>query len=92
MQLDLEPHRQSVGEDPLRKLPGILTALARGKQHFASVGQGVLPEAVSCPFIVRTVADDELYLVVAREMVQVLISVPGGLPRFGGGALTLIPP
>jgi len=75
MQLQLQPDRQPVLQDPFGQLGRILLLLSGGEQDFTAGREIVFPEAVPGPFIILPVADDELDLVGAAQRYDVRITV-----------------
>src|SRR5258706_3779648 len=75
VQLDLEAHRQVVGEDPFGQLARFDLAVARRKQYPAVFAQAELCDLGPAPFIVRARSDHELDLVMAVELAQLRIEI-----------------
>src|SRR5512139_1345194 len=60
VQLDLEPHREAVVQDPLGEDASLQLAVRRREQHLAALCEVQLLDLLLCPLVVGTVADDEL--------------------------------
>ena len=81
MQLHLQAYRQIVGDDPLGQRAGIQLMMAGRHQHLSgTLLQAILDQLGNRPVVVLARTDDELDLIVSREVLDVLVAIT---PDFG---------
>src|SRR4051812_37017010 len=84
MQLDLEAHREPVGQDPLRELARLELTVAWREQYAAALRELQIVQLGTTPFVVGPRGDHELDLIGLPEQLQLLIEVARLFPRARG--------
>src|ERR1700722_880341 len=81
VELQLEAHRQTVGQDPIGERGRRYLRVARREQHLAPLAQGMLLEICLAPVVVLARADHELHLVARGEQSEVPLEISRRLAR-----------
>src|SRR3546814_10936422 len=66
VQLQLEAHRQTVGQNPFDQLCRCQLSLTRREQHGTAVVEAVFDDAFACPVVIGTITNHELDFVVRQ--------------------------
>ena len=74
MQLDLEAHRQSIGENPIRECSGGEFSVARRKEHRAWHLQ-LIGQRPRCPLVIGAISNDDFQCISVRQKGQVLPTI-----------------
>src|SRR6266436_10080522 len=84
VQLDLEPHRQPILQNPIRELAGGQLLVTRGEQHRAARIQSELTQLLPTPLVVAAAADDELHEILGAQLRELVIAIAVLFPRARG--------
>src|SRR3546814_20770415 len=84
VQLQLEAHRQTVGQNPFDQLCRCQLSLPRREQHGTAVVEAVFDDAFACPVVIGTITNHELDFVVRQQSIEILPEIARSEESRGG--------